>query len=88
LQQLTRSLSQIISTLNDLVAKSNTPSLAKSQPRIRKTPDMTYHEYLVKVLANSQPVAVTGPKQSYQLQEDLQLLLELSAYSSITQKSF
>jgi hypothetical protein len=90
LEQLTKSLSQIITTLNDLVAKGNTtPTLVQAPPvRIRKTPDMTYHEYLVKVLANRTPIEITSPRQSYQLQEDLELLLELSSYSSITQKSF
>lgn len=90
LEQITKSLTQIISSLNDLVNKGpTTPTLVQTPPnRIRKTPDMTYHEYLVKVLANRAPVEVTTPKQSYQLQEDLELLLQLSSYGSITQKSF
>jgi hypothetical protein len=90
LEQITKSLTQIISSLNDLVNKGPaTPTLVQTPPnRIRKTPDMTYHEYLVKVLASRAPVEVTTPKQSYQLQEDLELLLQLSSYGSITQKSF
>jgi hypothetical protein len=90
LDQITKSLNQIISSLNDLVNKApSTPSLLQAPPnRIRKTPDMTYHEYLVKVLANRTPVEVTSAKQSYQLQEDLELLLELSAFGSINMKSF
>jgi hypothetical protein len=49
---------------------------------------MTYHEYLVKVLANRPPVEASGNKPSYRLQEDLELLLELSAYSAISNRSF
>jgi hypothetical protein len=89
LEQLTKSLSQIISTLNDLVARNNSPILVQPESsRIKKTADMTYHEYLVKVLSNRQPVEVSGNKQGFKLQEDLELLLELSAYGTITQKSF
>ena len=44
--------------------------------------------YLVKVLSTKQPVEVTLKKQSYNLQEDLELLLELSSYATITSKSF
>jgi hypothetical protein len=49
---------------------------------------MTYHEYLIKVLASRPPLEVSGNKPSYRLQEDLELLLELSAYTSISNKSF
>jgi hypothetical protein len=49
---------------------------------------MTYHEYLVKVLATRPSLEVSGNKPSYRLQEDLELLLELSSYSSISNKSF
>jgi len=90
LEQITKSLTQIISSLNDLVNKGpGTPTLIQAPPnRIKKTPDMTYHEYLVKVLVSRTPVEVTTPKQSYHIQEDLELLLELSSYGTITQKSF
>jgi hypothetical protein len=49
---------------------------------------MTYMDFLVKVLSSRNPVEVLVKKQSYTLQEDLELLLELSNYSSITNKSF
>lgn len=49
---------------------------------------MTYMNYLVKVLSTKQPVEVSLKKQSYNLQEDLELLLELSSYATITSKSF
>lgn len=49
---------------------------------------MTYMSFLVKVLSDRPPVEVTVKKQSYNLQEDLELLIELSSYASITSKSF
>lgn len=89
IENLTRSLSQIVTTLNDLLSKKgNAPLAEKETSRIKKTADMTYMAFLVKVLSTRQPVEVTLKKQSYNLQEDLELLLELSSYSSITSKSF
>lgn len=49
---------------------------------------MTYMDFLVKVLSKRSSVEVTVKKQSYNLQEDLELLLELSSYATITSKSF
>jgi hypothetical protein len=89
IEQLTKSLTHIISTLNDLISKNNTPTLIQADTtRLKKTADMTYHEYLVKVLANRRPVEISGNKPSYRLQEDLELLLELSSYVTISNKSF
>jgi hypothetical protein len=89
IENLTRSLSQIVNTLNDLLSKKgNAPLVEKETPRIKKTPEMTYMTFLIKVLSNRQPVEVTLKKQTYNLQEDLELLLELSSYASITTKSF
>ncbi len=91
IEQITKSLSHIITTLNDFISKSGTTTTLiqpDTSVRLKKTADMTYHEYLVKVLANRPPVEVSGTKPSYRLQEDLELLLELSAYNSITNKSF
>lgn len=89
IEQLTKSLSQIISTLNDMISKNSTPTLIQpDNARLKKTPDMTYHEYLVKVLANRPPLDVSGNKPSYRLQEDLELLLELSSFGTISNKSF
>lgn len=89
IEALTKSLSQIVTTLTDLIAKKNTSSLIEQEaPRIKKTADMTYHDFLVKVLSTKNPAEVTGKKQSYRLQEDLELLLELSSYGTITSKCF
>ena len=49
---------------------------------------MTYMSFIVKVLTNRKPVEVIAKKQTYNLQEDLELLLELSNYQSITNRSF
>lgn len=87
IENLTRSLSQIVSTLQALSSKQ-LAAPEKETNRIKKTPDMTYMAYLLKVLSNRSPVEVTLKKQTYSLQEDLELLLELSSYSSITSKSF
>lgn len=89
IENLTRSLNQIVSTLNDYLTKKSVPGLADKQaPRIKKTADMTYMNFLVKVLSNQAPVEVAVKKQSYNLQEDLELLLELSGYNNITSRSF
>ena len=89
IENLTRSLNQIVSTLTDYLSKKNSTAIAEKQAvRIKKTSDMTYMDFLVKVLSNQAPVEVTIKKQSYSLQEDLELLLELSAYTNITSRSF
>ena len=50
---------------------------------------MTYHDYLKKVLDTKGPIPAPGSaRMSYRLQEDLELLLELSKYSTVTLKSF
>ena len=89
IESLTRSLSNIVSTLTDLISKKNAPAVADREPvRHKKSSDMTYMAFLVKVLNNKLPVEVVVKKQSYNLQEDLELLLELSSYSTINNKSF
>lgn len=89
LEALTRSLNHILSNLNDLITKSKAPSLiAEEVPRVKKTPDMTYHDFLIKALSARPAIEPPTKKQSYRLHEDLELLLELSAYSSISQKCF
>ena len=89
IENLTRSLNQIVSTLNDYLSKKTTSNVPETQPsKIKKTADMTYMSFIVKVLSNRKPVEVILKKQSYNLQEDLELLLELSNYQSITSKSF
>ena len=49
---------------------------------------MTYHEFFRKALSTKKPVYITAKKQSYSLQEDLELLLELSGYEAITSRCF
>lgn len=89
IESLYRSLNQIASNLNEYLSKSNAPTLeGKESVRVKKTPEMTYMSFLVKVLSDRPPVEVTVKKQSYNLQEDLELLIELSSYASITSKSF
>ena len=89
IENLTRSLNQIVSTLNDYLSKKTTSNVPETQPsKIKKTADMTYMSFIVKVLSNRKSVEVILKKQSYNLQEDLELLLELSNYQSITNKSF
>lgn len=50
---------------------------------------MTYHDFLAKALSAKGPLqAPSNPRMSYRLQEDLELLLELSTYGSVTFKCF
>ena len=70
-EALAKSLTQIVSSLSDYIAKKNN-ILADPEPnRIKKTADMTYHDFLQKALATKSTVEVTGKRQSYSLQEDL-----------------
>lgn len=85
---LAKSLNQIVSSLSDYLAKKNNVLVEAEPVRIKKTADMTYHDFLQKALATRQPVEVVGKRQSYSLQEDLELLLELSTYGAITSKCF
>lgn len=57
LEQLTSELSGILQTLNHILHNANQPQpLLESGNAIKKTPSMTYHEYLVLVLKSKQPV--------------------------------
>jgi len=87
-ENLAKSLSQIVSSLTDYISKKNNNLIQQEPVRIKKTADMTYHDFLEKILSNKQPVEVTAKKQSYRLQEDLELLLDLSSYGAITSKCF
>ena len=73
IESLTRSLTQILSSLSDYISKKNSSSFTEntSAPKIKKTSDMTYMNFLVKVLSSRPPVEVILKKQSYNLQEDL-----------------
>lgn len=49
---------------------------------------MTYNEFIKKALANRKPVEVGSKKASYRLQEDLEILLQLSQHNQISVKTF
>lgn len=85
---LTKNLTQIVGNLMTMIEKSNTDSLIPASQTIKKTNDMTYHDFLERVLRNRPPLPVLQKKQSYRLQEDLELLLLLSNYGQITVKTF
>lgn len=65
---LTKNLTQIVGNLMTMIEKSNTESLIPTSQTIKKTSDMTYHDFLEKVLKNRQPLPVLAKKQSYRLQ--------------------
>lgn len=65
---LTKNLTQIVGNLMTMIEKSNTESLIPPSQTIKKTSDMTYHDFLEKVLKSKQPLPVIGKKQSYRLQ--------------------
>ena len=85
---LTKNLTQIVGNLMTMIEKNNAETLIPASQTIKKTADMTYHDFLEKVLKNRQPLPVLQKKQSYRLQEDLELLLSLSTYGQITVKTF
>lgn len=90
LEALTRTLIQVVGSLQDLLAKKSTPqiTLEPEVPRLKKTADMTYCEFIKKALTNKNPLDVNSKKQSYRLQEDLELLEQLSHYNQISIKTF
>ena len=53
---LAKSLSQIVSSLTDYIAKKNNMLAEPEANRIKKTADMTYHDFLKKVLATKSTV--------------------------------
>lgn len=80
LEALTKTLIQVVGSLQDLLVKKSTvqSTLEPEGPRLKKTPDMTYSEFIKKALANKAPLEVNSKKSSYRLQEDLELLQQLS----------
>jgi hypothetical protein len=51
LETLTKSLTQIVSNLMDIISKNTGGSLLQpDSQKIKKTTDMTYHEFIAKVL--------------------------------------
>lgn len=92
LENLTKSLNSIVNNLMEFLAKGNQAEsvLQPQAPKIMKTPDMTYQQFLEKALAGKSSIAVDPKKKpSYRLQEDLELLLELSKIGGqVTNKNF
>lgn len=90
LEALTKTLIQVVGSLQDLLSKKSTPqgTLEPEAPRLKKTPEMTYSEFVRKALANRPPVEVPSKKASYKLQEDLELLQQLSDHNQISLKTF
>ena len=76
LEALTKTLIQVVGSLQDILTKKSAPqsSLEPEAPRLKKTADMTYSEFIKKVLASRKPLDVPSKKMSYRLQEDLELL--------------
>jgi hypothetical protein len=65
---LTKNLTQIVGSLMTMIEKTNAESLIPVTQNVKKTPDMTYHDFLEKVLKNRSPLPVLAKKQSYRLQ--------------------
>ena len=49
---------------------------------------MTYNDFIKKVLTNRKPVEINSKNASYRLQEDLEILLEISQHNQISIKTF
>lgn len=65
---LTKNLTQIVGNLMTMIEKSNAESLIPPTQTVKKTNDMTYHDFLEKVLKNRSSLPVLAKKQSYRLQ--------------------
>jgi hypothetical protein len=51
LESLTRSLTQVVSNLMEMISKNTGSTILQPEvQKIKKTNDMTYHEFLSKVL--------------------------------------
>lgn len=55
---LTKNLNQIVDNLMTMIGKSNAESLIPTTQTIKKSPDMTYHDFIEKVLKNRPPLPV------------------------------
>lgn len=90
LEALTKTLIQVVGSLQDMLTKKSAPqsSLEPEVPRLKKTADMTYSEFIKKALSSKKPLEVNSKKLSYRLQEDLELLEQLSHHQQISIKTF
>lgn len=90
LESLTKTLIQVVGSLQDLLSKKGSAqaTLEPEPPKLKKTPEMTYNEFVNKALSTRKPVEVSSKKASFRLQEDLELLSELSTRDQISLKTF
>jgi hypothetical protein len=88
IEGLTKNLTQIVGNLMAMIEKGNSDSLLPNGQGIKRTNEMTYHDFLESVLKNRAPLPVIAIKQSYRLQEDLELLYALSTTKEISGKTF
>jgi hypothetical protein len=89
-QVLTKLLETLIEKIKSQgqIAPTNTP---KEPTRVVRTPNMTYHTYLSKVLkerSHLPPAPLTSKKASYRLNEDLEIFLEMSGCKTINSQVF
>ena len=70
IETLTKTLIQVVGSLQDILAKKsvNQNTLEPEAPRLKKTPEMTYSEFVRKALVSRTPVEVNSKKASYRLQ--------------------
>ena len=67
-EHLAKSLTQIVSSHSEYMAKKNSTLIDQEPVRIKKTADMTYLDFLQKALATKPNVENLAKKQSYRLQ--------------------
>lgn len=57
LEALTKTLIQVVGSLQDLLTKkSQTATLEPEGPKLKKTPEMTYSEFIRRALATKAPI--------------------------------
>lgn len=88
IDSLTKNLTQIVGSLMHMIEKGGSDALLPAGQGIKRTNDMTYHDFLENVLKNRAPLPVIAKKQSYRLQEDIEILYYLSSHTTISGKTF
>jgi len=70
LESLTKTLIQVVGSLQELLTKKGTSqsTLEPEHPKLKKTPEMTYNEFVSKALATRKPVEVSSKKSSFRIQ--------------------
>lgn len=57
LETLTKTLIQVVGSLQEILSKKQAPKASlEPEPKIKKTADMTYIEFIRKVLESKKPV--------------------------------